>query len=124
MKFVALFAGLGGFHLDLSQFGHECALASEVDPELQKLNSLNFGMKPESDIREIETASIPRRDILCAGFPCQPYSKVGRQHGNKYPEFGDLFEHHFEGLRNHIRRPLSLRCQRRRYGLLAGEESL
>lgn len=92
MRFVDLFAGLGGFHVALSKLGHTCVLASEIDPTLRDLYKKNFSLAPKGDIREIvKSKSIPSHDILCAGFPCQPFSKAGEQEGLDCPEWGDLF---------------------------------
>lgn len=92
MKFIDLFAGLGGFHVALRRLGHECVFASEIDPVLQATYQLNFGLKCHGDIRPIAVSSIPDHDILCAGFPCQPFSKAGRQEGLDCPRFGTLFD--------------------------------
>ncbi len=81
MKFIDLFAGLGGFHVALRRLGHECVFASEIDSVLQSLYASNFGLKAHGDIRQVDVSSIPPHDILCAGFPCQPFSKAGRQKG-------------------------------------------
>lgn len=91
MRFVDLFAGLGGFHVALAKLGHKCVLASEIDPVLQSLYERNFGIKPKGDVRKISEDEIPRYDILCAGFPCQPFSKAGEQEGLDCPNWGDLF---------------------------------
>ena len=92
MIFVDLFAGLGGFRLALKSLGHECVFACEIDTGLRDLYEKNFGMRPAGDIREIPVSSIPEHDILCAGFPCQPFSKAGEQNGFSCPKWGDLFE--------------------------------
>ena len=92
MKFIDLFAGLGGFHLALKQLGHECVFASEIDEDLRKLYQTNFNMMPIGDIRDVKVDDIPKHDILCAGFPCQPFSKAGPQNGFEYPELGGLYE--------------------------------
>jgi DNA (cytosine-5)-methyltransferase 1 len=92
MKFIDLFAGLGGFHQALEQLGHSCVFASELDPELARLYEANFGVKPHGDIREAY-AKVPKHDILCAGFPCQPFSKAGEQLGFDCPQWGDLFDY-------------------------------
>jgi DNA (cytosine-5)-methyltransferase 1 len=95
MKFIDLFAGLGGFHKALSELGHECVFASEIDPKLQELYNENWGIKPAGDIKEIVETKIdciPLHDILCAGFPCQPFSKAGKQEGMMDIERGTLFD--------------------------------
>lgn len=94
MRFIDLFAGLGGFHLALRRLGHECVFASEIDDELRELYEKNFGMMPAGNIRDVPNSRIPRHDILCAGFPCQPFSKAGEQNGVECPMWGDLYEGH------------------------------
>ena len=91
MRFADLFAGLGGFHLALRRLGHECVFASEVDETLRQVYDRNFGMMPYGDIRAVEARSVPDHDILCAGFPCQPFSKAGYQNGLWDPIHGTLF---------------------------------
>ncbi|AFC99182.1 DNA-methyltransferase (dcm) [Methanocella conradii HZ254] len=91
MKFIDLFAGLGGFHLALRELGHECVFASEINENLRKIYLANFGIKPEGDIRDIAIEKIPPHDIICAGFPCQPFSKAGSQKGLNDTERGTLF---------------------------------
>lgn len=93
MKFIDLFAGLGGFHLALESLGHECIFASELDKGLASLYKKNFGIDPFGDIKKIHPSSIPKHDILCAGSPCQPFSKAGQQEGLDHPKWGDLFEY-------------------------------
>jgi len=94
MKFVDLFAGLGGFHLGLQKVGHHCVFASEIDDELCDLYKRNFGLRPAGDLRQVKARSIPAHDILCAGFPCQPFSKAGEQLGTQCKLWGDLFTGH------------------------------
>lgn len=101
MRFVDLFAGLGGFHLALSQLGHQCVFASEIDAELAKVYSKNFGIRPAGDIRKIRLNQIPTHDILCAGIPCQPFSKAGGQQGLDCPLWGDLVNYVIQVLRYH-----------------------
>src|SRR6478736_2261643 len=91
MKFIDLFAGLGGFHLALKRLGHKCVFASEIDENLATLYEKNFGLKPVGDIRKVKATKIPKHDILCAGSPCQPFSKAGEQQGLDCPRWGDLF---------------------------------
>lgn len=92
LRFVDLFSGLGGFHVALSRLGHKCVFASEIDQDLQELYQLNFGIRPAPDIR-FSWKEVPEHDLLCAGFPCQPFSKAGRQSGFDCPDSGDLFEY-------------------------------
>jgi DNA (cytosine-5)-methyltransferase 1 len=92
VKFIDLFAGLGGFHQALNRFGAKCVLASEIDGPLADLYDKNFGIRPLGDIRGIELDQVPAHDLLCAGFPCQPYSKAGDQKGLQCPKWGDLIE--------------------------------
>ena len=107
MRFIDLFAGLGGFHQGLARLGHKCVFASEIDPELADLYERNFGFKPAGDIRDM-FAKVPAHDILCAGFPCQPFSKAGGQKGFKCPEWGDLFDYVVAILQRHRPRFLML----------------
>ena len=94
MKFIDLFAGLGGFHKALHELGHECVFASELDPMLREVYKKNWGIDVAGDIRKIVNDNIndiPEHDILCAGFPCQPFSKAGKQLGRN-DERGTLFD--------------------------------
>ena len=90
LKFVDLFSGLGGFHLALTGLGCECVFASEINQDLQDLYQINHGMRPASDIR-FAWKDVPEHDILCAGFPCQPFSKSGSQDGFGDQTRGTLF---------------------------------
>ena len=92
LKFVDLFSGLGGFHLALSRLGCECVFASEIDKGLRDLYRINHGIRPSSDIR-FAWKDVPAHDILCAGFPCQPFSKAGSQKGFECSDSGDLFDY-------------------------------
>ncbi|MGE0430571.1 MAG: DNA cytosine methyltransferase [Hydrogenophaga sp.] len=100
LRFVDLFAGLGGFHQALEGLGHTCVFASELDLALADLYEKNFGIRPHGDIREALT-EVPPHDILCAGFPCQPFSKAGDQLGFDCPQWGDLFGYVLEILDTH-----------------------
>lgn len=95
MRFIDLFAGLGGFHKALHELGHECVFASEINPVLRDVYQKNWGIAPFGDIRDIISSQIheiPEHDILCAGFPCQPFSKAGKQLGRKDENNGTLFD--------------------------------
>lgn len=101
MRFIDLFAGLGGFHLALTELGHECVFACEKDGKLRAVYQANFGLEPHPDIRSIDPREIPGHQILCAGFPCQPFSKAGEQEGFDCPDNGDLFGHVMRIVRYH-----------------------
>lgn len=90
VKFIDLFAGIGGFHLAFHNQGAECVFASEWDPEARKTYEHNFKEisptlfsegKFAGDITKVEKASIPDFDILTGGFPCQPFSQAGLKKG-------------------------------------------
>lgn len=104
MRFVDLFAGLGGFHLALRGLGHECVFACELDAGLRTLYRSNFGLSEEQvkgDILKIDATEVPHHDILCAGFPCQPYSKAGNRQGPRCPRWGALFQEVLRIIRHH-----------------------
>ena len=101
LRYIDLFAGLGGFHHALWQLGHQCVFASELNPVLQELYLKNFGIRPHGDIRKVATDDIPKHDILCAGFPCQPFSKAGAQKGFDCPQWGGLFKDIIKILKSH-----------------------
>ncbi len=101
LRFIDLFAGLGGFHLALSDLGHKCVFACESDADLAALYEKNFGLKPHGDIRTLDISKVPRHDVLCAGFPCQPFSKAGEQRGLACPQWGDLIDYVIRIIRTH-----------------------
>jgi DNA (cytosine-5)-methyltransferase 1 len=90
-RFIDLFAGLGGFHLALERLGGTCVFAAEWKESLRDLYETNFGLRPAGDITLIAPQSIPKHDLLTAGFPCQPFSKAGEQRGFECTEQGGLF---------------------------------
>lgn len=81
MKFIDLFAGIGGFRYALESLGCECVFSSEWDKYCQESYKLNFNDTPYGDITKIDEKDIPSFDILCGGFPCQPFSVSGKQKG-------------------------------------------
>ena len=89
MKFVDLFCGLGAFHtaFNRNQNDFECVLACDIDKDVRKIYQENYGIEPHGDINEIDIKNIPDFDILCAGFPCQPFSIAGNQKGFKDKSF-------------------------------------
>ena len=94
MRFVDLFAGLGGFHIALKDLGHDCVFASEIDDELRDLYIVNHRDSAACTFGDIRTFRdrVPPHDILCAGFPCQPFSKSGTQRGLHDTIRGTLFD--------------------------------
>ena len=94
MQFADLFCGIGGFHAALHQLGHECVFSTDIDKHAAEAFEANWG-KPGgfdvlSDIRDV-IDDIPEMDIICAGFPCQPFSKSGAQEGFEDQTRGTLF---------------------------------
>ena len=94
--FIDLFAGLGGFHQAARLHGGECVFASEINSKLRSVYQANFSLIPRGDIREVPLSEIPSHDLLCAGFPCQPFSKAGKQLGWKDAVRGTLFSNIIE----------------------------
>lgn len=80
-KFVDLFAGIGGFRIPLQEIGGKCVFSSEFNYHAQKSYELNFGEVPFGDITKIDLDLVPKHDVLCAGFPCQPFSISGKMKG-------------------------------------------
>ncbi len=101
MKFIDLFAGLGGFHLALSKLGHECVFACELEIFLRNHYEENFKLYPEGDITKLKIKEIPSHDILCAGFPCQPFSKAGFANGFSHKVAGKMFFYLFKIIKHH-----------------------
>lgn len=101
MHFIDLFAGLGGFHLATAKSGGRCVFACELDAKLRQAYSSNFGIEPAADIREVQPSDVPSHDLLCAGFPCQPFSKAGGQRGRADKERGTVFDSIVDVLRVH-----------------------
>jgi DNA (cytosine-5)-methyltransferase 1 len=90
-RFIDLFAGVGGMRLALESAGGECVFSSEWDLHAQKTYAANFGEVPKGDITKINSEEIPKFDILSAGFPCQPFSSMGKRAGFKHKTQGTLF---------------------------------
>ena len=87
IRFIDLFAGIGGFRYAMQKAGKElginveCVFSSEIDKECQKVYKENFGDIPHGDITQITANTIPDHDFLLAGFPCQPFSIIGNMKG-------------------------------------------
>ena len=88
LKFIDLFAGIGGFHLALKSIGMNCVFTSEIDEYARKTYAANFKEKYlkdpslfNEDIWKADFKKIPNFDILLAGFPCQSFSSAGNRKG-------------------------------------------
>ena len=79
--FADLFCGIGGFHYAAEPFGINCVFACDIDEDAARQYEWNFGVRPAGDITEIASEDIPDHDILFAGFPCQPFSIIGKRSG-------------------------------------------
>lgn len=90
-KFIDLFCGIGGFHQAMSDLGGECVYASDIDADCRKTYEKNYGIKPDGDITKVTAEEIPEHDVLCAGFPCQAFSKAGKRLGFADKTKGTLF---------------------------------
>jgi DNA (cytosine-5)-methyltransferase 1 len=98
-RFIDLFCGIGGFRLAFQKVGGTCVFSSDYDRFCQKTYEANFGDKPHGDINSVAVSDIPAHDILCGGFPCQPFSiagvskkiSLGRGHGFDDVKQGNLF---------------------------------
>ena len=93
MKFIDLFSGIGGIKIAFSNAGFECVFSNDFDKNAKITYDFNFSDKMLlEDIQKISTAKIPSFDILCGGFPCQPFSIAGYRQGFKDVEGrGNLF---------------------------------
>lgn len=81
LKFIDLFSGIGGFRLAFESVGAKCLFSAEIDKYACKTYESNFGDYPFCDVSQLDPKSIPDFDILCAGFPCQPFSIAGERRG-------------------------------------------
>lgn len=81
IKFIDLFCGVGGIRIGMETQNFQCVFSSDINSECQRTYKENFGEMPKGDIIKIDEKTIPNHDILCAGFPCQPFSISGKQKG-------------------------------------------
>lgn len=100
LKFIDLFAGIGGLSIPFRELGFNCVFASEIDKHAQKTYKDNFGHAPYGDITKIKEDETPKFDLLLGGFPCQPFSQAGRQlgfndtRGTLFFEIARILKHH------------------------------
>lgn len=96
IKYIDLFAGIGGFHQALDKIKEDgkdtkCVFASEIDRNAIKTYEKNYGISSDNDITKVDPALLEDYELLCAGFPCQAFSKAGSQLGFKDETKGTLF---------------------------------
>lgn len=77
--FIDLFCGIGGFHQAMKSLGGKCVFASDIDASCRETYEINYHLKPDGDITQIDVTDIPQHDVLCDGFPCQAFSKAGKR---------------------------------------------
>ena len=81
LRFIDLFAGIGGIRLPFDELGYKCVFSSEWDNFACDTYEANFGERPAGDITKIPANIIPKHDLLLAGFPCQAFSIMGKRQG-------------------------------------------
>jgi len=99
LRFIDLFCGIGGFRFAFERAGCQCVFSCDWNEPAQRTYAANFGETPAGDIHKVAVADILAHDILCGGFPCQPFSiagvskklSLGRKHGFEDKEQGNLF---------------------------------
>lgn len=99
LRFIDLFCGIGGFRIAFEKAAAQCVFSSDYDKFSQQTYEANFGERPHGDIHGVTVADIPAHDVLCGGFPCQPFSiagvskkiSLGRKHGFDDVKQGNLF---------------------------------
>lgn len=90
MRFIDLFCGIGGFHQALARLGMECVFACDKDEACRRAYEKNYGLVPAADVLQVDPGELPDFDVLCAGFPCQSFSKAGHRLGFS-DDRGNLF---------------------------------
>ena len=81
LRFIDLFAGIGGIRIPFDELGYECVFSSEWDAKACETYRANFGETPYGDITKVEENAIPPFDVCLAGFPCQAFSIMGKRQG-------------------------------------------
>jgi DNA (cytosine-5)-methyltransferase 1 len=90
LRYIDLFSGLGAFHTAFKD-KFDCVLACDINEGARKIYKANYGLEPFGDIRALDIQAMPDFEILCAGFPCQPFSIAGNGEGFKDKVKGNLF---------------------------------
>lgn len=90
LSYIDLFCGMGSFHYSFRKLGWECRMACDNNPSAKATYEKNYSLKPRGDVTTIEPSETPPFDILCAGFPCQPFSQCGQRKGFE-DERGSMF---------------------------------
>lgn len=93
IRFADLFCGIGSFHAALRDAGCICTYACDISKHAQDFYSANFQLSPGGDITQTEPSDLPDFDILCAGFPCQSFSVMGKRKGLEDEKTGGMFDH-------------------------------
>ena len=99
-KYIDLFCGIGGFHQVLQNLGHTCVFASDKDKACCETYKENYNLEPAGDITKVKPGDISNFDILCAGFPCQPFSNAGKKmsledkRGGLFDKIMEIAAHH------------------------------
>lgn len=81
MNYIDLCCGIGSFHYSFKKHGLNCVLACDIDKFARNTYYANYDIAPKEDLYTLDIESIPQFDILCAGFPCQPFSNAGFHKG-------------------------------------------
>jgi DNA (cytosine-5)-methyltransferase 1 len=96
IKYIDLFCGLGAFHtafdfISNSHIKYNCVFACDIDDNVKKIYKANHKIEPVGDINSVDIDKMPDFDILCGGFPCQPFSIAGKKEGFDDKIKGNLF---------------------------------
>ena len=106
LKCADFFCGIGGFHVAAKNLGLDVVFACDIDEDVRRAYQTNYGLVPRGDIVGLRPDDVPDHDILFAGFPCQPFSIIGRQRGFADPR-GTPF---LSNIAIHSRQASSGRC--------------